>query len=471
VNEKLQQIHEASMEILETVGFKIYHEGIIKLLRENGIKISNQTAFFKSSQVMEWVGKAPEKFTLHARNPKHDMEIGGVNRYFAAGYGAPHIIERDGTRRDARLDDYLAFLKLVQQCHLFSINGGILAQPSDIPARHATIVMLAAALVLSDKCIMGIPGRANEVQQVMELAEISFGGVGALEKTPRILTLINTLSPLQLDLMAAETISICSRYDQPIIVSPSPMAGSTGPVTMAGTIALSNAEALATIAISQILKPGLPVIFGLQATTTDMKTGDIAVGTPDQAMAIKYCSLLAKRYHLPSRAGGAAVSADTLSAQSGYESMLTMNTSMDSGINLIIHSAGILDRFGAMSYEKFIVDLEIISMLQHCHRDITITKDTLAMDTIKRVGPGGEFLTASHTLKNCRTASWIPEISNSSAGESENFNKEYSSSIEKKKNNLINGYQTPDLDPNIKENLKKYLENIGIDTTLKEIFK
>jgi len=467
VEEALKSIHKASMVILEQTGIKIHHREILKIAEKLGAKVLDDRVFFQEGQLIKWVSKAPKLFTVYARNPQYDMTIGGDNTEFASGYGCPSIVESSGIRRAATYHDYCNFLKLVHQSDLFKINGGLVVQPCDLDPRQFLPLLIYSTIIHSDKCLMGIPGRTLEVLKMMDLVGILFGQNALLEK-PRVLTLINSTSPLQYDQVAMETMMVCSHHNQPLIVSPGPMAGATGPVTLAGNLALGNAEALAGIAISQMINEGTPVIYGLQPTTMDMSSAAISIGSPVCALGMAYSAKLAKFYGLPSRSGGANTDAKNVSAQSGLESMMAIFGICLEKPNFILHSAGILDGYGSMSYEQFILDLEVIRMVEHYLKGLNLSKESLAVEVINQVGPGGEFITAQHTLDNFRQVSWIPEIwqrgfiTENRTGEDLFYHK-----ITMKKEKMLEEYQIPDLDLAIKAELMNYLSTeIEIDRAL-----
>lgn len=467
MSDKLKRIHDASIHILEKVGVKLYHSEVLELIAQKGVKVKGETAFFKEDQVMEWVGKAPPNFTQYARNPKYNMLVGGNHVEYAAGYGCPAIIEHDGTKRQARLGDYIKFLKLVHQSSYFNINGGILVQPSDVEVAFSISAMVYSTIIYSDKCIMGIPGEAAHVQRIMDMAGIVCGGMDLLQEKPMVMTLINTLSPLQMDKAALDSLLICARYNQPLTISPAPMAGTTGPVCLAGNIAMGNAEALAGIAVAQMIREGMPVIYGLMGTNSDLRTGSITHG-PGHVLHALYSKRLADMYGLPSRTGGANSDAREVSVQSGYESMLSMFSACQNKVNLIIHSAGILDGFSAMSFEQFVVDLEILSMIEYTLKDIKTDEDSLALEVIAKVAPGGEFLTTAHTLERCRTEHWLSEISFRGALENIEARDIIFENIQKKQQAMLEGYQKPDLNPVIRAKLDDYLIEAGADGELIE---
>ena len=405
---KLSAIHNQALEILATVGIRLHHADILERLRQHGVSVNGNVAFLAPDLLMDAVRLAPETFRLHARNPCHDMVIGGDQVNCAPGYGCASVCESDGTRRNALMADYVRFAKLVHECPHFKVNGGILVQPADVPANQSHLLMVYAAMVSSDKCLMGVPGNGLQMQALMDLGACAFGGQAAFTAKPHLLTLINTLSPLQIDAMALNTMIIAARHKQPLIISPSPATGTTGPIDMAANISLAAAEALAAIAIVQILSPGTPVIFGLQCLGADLRTGNISIGSPAYALQSKYTAALARMYHLPSRCGGTVTDALRLSPQSGHESMFNMLATFMNKVNFVVHSAGTLDRFAAISYEKFILDLEIIDMVQYYLDDDKVDPDTLNLELIRSVGPGGQFLTTLDTLHKCRSHAWNP---------------------------------------------------------------
>lgn len=460
MNEQLKKLHEASMHILETDGVKFHHPEILKVLDMNRIKVVGDTAYFKQEQLLKWVAEAPNNFVLYARNPLYDMYIGGNSIEFVAGYGAPSIIDANGTKRIAVFSDYIKFLKLVHQCKHFNINGGILVQPADIEADKSFPLMLYATLIYSDKCIMGGPGGKQETEIVFDILRLVFGEEQLLEK-PRIVTIINPSSPLQYDKKMLETLLLYAKNGQPMIIAPAVMAGTTGPVTLAGTIALSNAETLAGIAVAQMIRKGTPIIYGSASSTADMKTASMSIGAPESALCAAYGARLAKAYGLPCRGAGTLNDAKCISVQSGYESMMQLLVGCQEKINFILHSAGILDSYSSMSYEQFIVDSEIISSVKRFVNDVDINKDTLALDVINNVGPGGHFIVQKHTMDYCRKEPWLPEISLRGACQ-DNPSEQLMANINNKLNKMYSSYQFPDIPVSIKANLTNYIKELGL---------
>lgn len=462
MKDKLKKIHQASVRILEEIGIRLHHPDIIALLQDKGIRVEGNTAFFTEKQIRHWINKAPGRFSVYARNNEYDMFIGGSNIEYASGYGTATIVDPDGLRRPATLDDFLVFVKLVHQTPYFNLNGGILVQPSDVITGQSSALMMYATLLHSDKCIMGIPGTAQEVEHLMQMAAISLDGVEALKQHHHVITMISTLSPLQIDHMALDTMIVCAKYYQPMIISPAPAAGMTGPIKMAGNISLANAEALAGIAISQMLREGTPVIYGLQSYAADLQRGQISIGSPGYSVQAKYCAELARMYGMPSRTGGTNTDAKGVSVQSGYEAMMSMLVACQSDVNLIVHSAGILDSFGATSYEQFVVDLEIISMIQAFLTDLKHDPDDFAFDVIKEVGIGGQYLNNIQTARLCRTESWRPLIGLRGHAVTGSPNDQIMANIKRAIDGMLASYVKPALDPDKAAELKAYmLDHLG----------
>jgi len=462
VGNKIEKIYTCAVNILNKAGIKLKVPEIRDLAMKFGIRVENEIAFFTREQIENWVHKAPESFTLHARNPLHNTVIGGGKNNFISAYGCPSICDMNGLSRDALLKDYIQFAKLVHQYDHFSINGGILAQPKDIPPELSHLVMIYSAFMTSDKCLMGVPGTETQMNQIMEMAAIMFGGKDELKKKARVLTLVSTISPLVIDEMALSSIKVSAQYNQPMIISPAPTAGTTGPIDLAGNLALATAEALAGIAIAQMIRPGVPVVFGLQCNIANLTTGNISTGSPAYALQAKYTAALARMLKLPCRCSGATTDSLCVSSQSGYESMFSLLTACQNKGDLIVHSAGILNNFAVISYEKFIMDTEMMDMVAYYLADFEVSDDTLNLDLIKAAGHGGQFLTSMDTMKKCRTHSWNPPIGVRGLTTPEQALDKYYENISDTLKNVLASYQQPYIDPGTLTNLDDFMIQQGV---------
>jgi trimethylamine--corrinoid protein Co-methyltransferase len=468
IEQNLENLNNASMDIIEKTGVRLHHQGMLDIARDKGVRVSDGKVYFTRDELMAWISCAPSEFTVYARNRAYNMTIGGDRvEHISYNSGFPYIADREGNRRMAHFSDYLNFLKLVHNTPAFNINGGVMITPDDLKNDETLYpVMLYAALLHSDKCLFGGMGGKAESEMTMEILKTVFETDKAgLIQQPRIVNLISSLSPLQFDEKMLDTMMVFVDHGQPVVISPAVMAGSTGPVTMAGAITISNVESLVGVALTQILRKGTPVIYGSATANNDMRTGAFTIGSPESALAVKYCARLAKMYGVPCRGGGSLNDAKTVSVQAGYEGMMLQMVANQEKINFNFHSAGGLDSYGSMSYEKFVVDLDILARIEYYLADLNTDADHLALDTILKVGPGGEFLTQMHTAMHCRKAPFMSDISlQGIVKEGVNANDALFEKMTTKVAKMLDAYEQPQFSPAIMEKLDALVETFGVDT-------
>lgn len=456
-------IHEASMQILGSVGMMYELPRAQEVLRANGIEVDEDgVAKFTEEQIMYWVNKAPHAFTIYARNPEHNIYVGGKQLNPAPGYGCPFVVDKNGKKREAVAEDYIKFTKLFHQAKSFHTNGGITVQPSDLPVDNATLLMLYMDFVYSDKTMLTGTADKEQVKAMMEFGKIAFGGAEEFAKYPRYITLINTVTPMTLTNVMTESLFEFVENGQPIIVGSLAQAGSTSPVTLAGSLAISNAEILAGIALAQMIRPGTPVVYGCETTTADLRSGATAIGSPEGAICYNFTGHMADFYGIPSRAGGCLSDAKKIDAQAGMESMITYMACREANINFMIHAAGIMDAYASMSYEKAVLDLEVIDYVERFNRYFDINEDTLPLDLIEEMGHDGVWLTEDHTFEFCRQEPLIPELV--ARGTAPVTAME--DNIEKKLNKMLDTYKKPELDPELLAKLQEVLINRGVSREL-----
>ena len=265
---------------------------------------------------------------------------------------------------------------------------------------------------------MGSVTSGPNAADTIRMTEIVFGGREAIEKTPGVISLINVNSPLRFDdRMLAAMFEYC-RASQPVIITPFLLMGAMSPVSIPATLAQQLAEALTGIALSQLVNPGCPVILGSFLSNTDMQSGSPALGTPESAIGLLCTGQMARRYGLPWRSGGALTSSQTCDAQAAYEAMMVMTPTFLAGTNYVMHAAGWLEAGLVACYEKFIVDIEILRMLQVQFTPLEIDEESLAFGAHEEVGAGGHFLGAVHTLERFRECFYRPLLSST-----ENFQR------------------------------------------------
>ena len=402
--ESIEQIHNTAMRVLETVGVSMPQEEALEIFRAHGARVENGLVYLTEDQVMDAIKNAPRQFTITARDPEKSVVVGGGGPVTAPAYGAPFIIDAKEGKRSPTLDDYHNLAKIAHQLPNIDVSGHLIVGP-DVPNAH--LHMLHAHLTHSDKPFLGSTASAEAAQQTMEMASITFGE--ELDK-PVMISLVNSLTPLGFANDSLDALLVHAKARQPLILTACAMAGTTAPITLAGALATQTAELLAGLALVQYISPGTPMVFGATSSNVDMRMGSLSIGSPEYSMLLCAHGQLARFYGLPSRGGGSLTDSSFPDAQAAFESMMSLMTAFDCDISFMLHSAGILGSFLAFSYEKFIIDEEMISAVRRYKQGFPVDETTLAYDVIAAVGPGGNFLQQRHTLQRCRKEFWKPNL-------------------------------------------------------------
>jgi trimethylamine--corrinoid protein Co-methyltransferase len=409
-NTDINQIHDATMDLLENMGVAFHSADACEVFKRNGFKVDGRTVFFKEAAVCAALENAPSHFALRARNADHSVDIGQDALTVAPGYGAPYLITSDGERRKGTFADYQNFCKLIQGSESIDINGFLMIEPTDVPARTAHLDMMLANILLCDKPFMSSAASRACAEDCIKMLTILFGELGGIGKSPVSMVLINARSPMQYAKEMVEALMVYAKYRQVCVISSLIMAASSGPVNLPGVIALQNAEVLAGITLAQTVNPGTPVIYGGASAPIDMRTGGVAIGAPEVSQIIAATAQLARYYRLPSRSGGCLTDANFPDAQAGAESALSLHSALMAGINFILHACGILGSYLAMSYEKFVIDEEIIDIVKKSASPLDITPETIDLQSIKDVGIGGHYITQPKTRQGCWTEFYMPAL-------------------------------------------------------------
>jgi len=457
---EVKQIHDTTLRVMEEAGLDFGYDPALKVLAKAGCKVEGRRVFFPPKLVEEMVAKAPSEFTLYGRNPEKDVVIGGDHIAFIPCYGPPFVTDLDRGRRESVMEDYINFVKLSYASRSMDITGGMMAEPNDIPHTRRNAEMMYASMRYSDKPFMGGAIGAEAARETIEMASIVFGGKAALAEKPRFISILCSRTPLGYDDRMLGAIMEYARAGMPQLISSLSIAGATSPVTLEGTLVVQNAEILAGIVLCQILREGAPVVFSGSSSSAAMRFGTLSIGAPEMAVNTAATAQMARFYGIPSRGGGALSDAKATDAQAGFESMMSQLMATLSGINFVLHSAGILESYITTSYEKFIIDDEICGMCKRIKKGEEIRPEKLAEEIIKQVGPGGEYLTHKHTFQNFRKEFYAPIME-----ERNNFiqwTKKGSVSIEKIANqkwkDILAGYEEPSLPEDIDRELRAYME-------------
>jgi trimethylamine--corrinoid protein Co-methyltransferase len=406
--ENVEKIHETSMRVMANVGVKFPHDEAIAVFEKHGLKTDGEKVFFEERQVMDALASVPKQFTIHAANPDRNVVVGDGRPVFAPGYGAPFLVDYEIGRRGPTMDDYQDLVRLVDALPNQDMSGHLIVEPADAPSGMAHLLMLRAHMLHSDKPFIGSTEGDAGARHTMEMAEILFGE--EIGDKPVTIGLINSLSPLGYSDESLGALMVYARHRQPVLIAALAMAGSTGPITLAGLLAMQNAELLAGVVLTQLISPGTPAVYGSTSTNIDMKTGALAIGSPELSLMISAHAQLARYYGLPSRSGGALSDASFPDAQAGFESMFGLLTTINSGVDFVLHAGGILSSYLAFSFEKLVLDDDMCGMMRRYEGGIEVTPETLAYDVIANVGADGNYLMEMHTVKRCRTEFWTPAV-------------------------------------------------------------
>jgi trimethylamine--corrinoid protein Co-methyltransferase len=457
---ELEAIHNSSLKVLETVGIDFLHEPALQLMAKAGCKVDGKRVFIPPQLVEEQIAKAPSQFTLYARNPEKNVIIGGDHIAFIPCYGSPVVHDLDNGRRDSTLNDYVNFVKLTNASLNQDITGGLMAEPNDIPHERRGAEMLYAAMRYSDKPFMGGTLGSEAAEETIEAASIVFGSKEEMAARPPFISILCSRPPLAYDDIMLSAMMTYAKAGLPQLISSLAIAGATGPITMEGTLVVQNAEILAGITLVELVHEGAAVVYAGQSTSAAMRYGTLSIGAAEMAVNTAATAQMARFYKLPSRSGGALTDSKACDCQAGSESMMGQLMATLSGINFVLHSAGILETYMVASYEKFILDDEICGVCRRIKKGELVTEERLAVDLIGRVGPGGEYLTNEHTFRNFRSEFYQPiidERSNYGA-----WQRSGAQPMERRANlkwkEILENYVEPDLPTNTKRDLRKFVE-------------
>jgi trimethylamine--corrinoid protein Co-methyltransferase len=398
--------------IVSEIGVQFAKPEAVELFAKAGQRVDGDVVKLDPEFVLEQVAKAPREFDVQARNPVHNVHIGGDHMVFSAVYGCPFVREGD-VRRDATLNDFRQLAMLSQAFGELDSAGGVICEPNDAPLDSRHLDMIYALQTLTDKIYMGNVVSGPNAADTIKMTEILFGGRSVIEQTPATISLINCNSPLRWDdRMLDAQFEYCAA-NQPVVLTPFLLMGAMSPVTIPAALVQQLAEALSGIALAQLIRPGCPVIFGSFLSNINMQSGSPSFGTPESAIGLLCTGQLARHYGLPFRTGGGLNTSQTADAQSAYEALMTMLPTFLAGTNFVMHSAGWLEGGLVSCYEKFIIDIELLKMLQVEFTPLEITEDSLAFGAHEEVGHGGHFLGAAHTMERFRDCFYRPMLSSS----------------------------------------------------------
>ncbi len=459
--EQLEAIHDASMRLLEELGIELMHAGACERLARAGAAWDREamTVRMDRGMVAEWLAKAPATATLTPRNPERRVHLGGRDLVTTLVAGPPAVHDRINGRRSSNMADYENFIRLAQHFNAVHMIGNQVAAPMELPANTRHLDCYLANLTLSDRsyhCTSIGRGRALDGIRMMAIARgIELDDMAA---DPGVTTIISVNSPRRFDEAMAEGLMTQAEHGQPISVTPFTLMGAMTPVTLAAALAQQNAEALFGAVLAQVVRPGTPVLYGSFLSNVDMRSGAPAFGTPEHTKAAVASGQLARRYGLPYRCspGTASVAADE---QAVWESLMSMWGCVLGGANLMYHAAGWLEGGLCASYEKFVMDVELLQHLFETLTPIEVSEATLGLEAIARVPTGGHFFGDPHTIERYQTAFYRPMLSdwrNWSSWEEDGARtaRERATTLWQR---ALAEYEEPAIDPATREALEHYV--------------
>ncbi|HET7408760.1 MAG TPA: trimethylamine methyltransferase family protein [Paracoccaceae bacterium] len=406
----LVRIEETTDRILAEIGIEFRDDPVaLDHWRRAGAKVDGVLVKFEPGMLREILRTAPSEFVQHARNPKNSVLIGGRSVVFAPAYGSPFVMDLDEGRRYGTIEDFRNFVKLAQASPWLHHSGGTICEPVDIPVNKRHLDMVYAHIRYSDRAFMGSVTAEDRAEDSIEMARILFGH-DFVDGNCVILGNVNVNSPLVWDGTMTLSLRAYARANQAAVVVPFILGGAMGPVTNAGAIAQSLAETMAGCALTQLERPGAPVIFGNFLSSMSLRSGSPTFGTPEPAIGSLVVGQLARRLNLPLRCSGNFTTSKLADAHAMNEGTMSMLAAVQCGANFILHSAGFLDGLLSMSYEKFIMDADFCGALHTYLDGVRIDDNQLALDAFREVGPGKHFFGCAHTMANYESAFWDSEI-------------------------------------------------------------
>lgn len=460
--DQVEAILGAALTILETKGFRFLEDDSRRRLKAAGADVDGDDGMvrFDRALVLEKIALAPAEFTLRARNRAHDLVIGGNHIVFGAVGGPAFVSDLDKGRRPGNYAELCDYFRVIQSLNIIHQEGGGAFEAMDLPPESRHLDLYLAQHTLIDKNVQGyVLGRTRTVD-CLEMTCIALGITrDELAREPAILAIVNTNSPMQLDIPMTEGTIELAESMQVNCITPFTLAGSMSPATLAGTLAQQTAEVLAVATLAQIVRPGAPIMYGAFASNVDMQSGAPALGTPEYTRMALASGQIARWLGIPFRSSNTTTS-NCVDAQAAYESEMSLWGAMMGHANLVNHAAGWLEGGLTASFEKLIVDAEMLQMMAEWMKPIVVNDDELALETIRDVPPGGHHFGTAHTLERYETAFYTTMLSDRQNYElwQEGGSKDAAvraNSIWKK---LLSEYSKPVIDPAVEEALIAYVE-------------
>ena len=463
-DEALDQIEATTDRILAEIGIEFRDDPeVVRLFREAGAQVTEKskniwTLKFEPGMMRQIMATAPAKFTQHARNPAKSVKIGGDATVLVPSYGSPFVMDLDKGRRYGTIEDFENFVKLAQSSPWLHHSGGTICEPTDIPVNKRHLDMVYAHLKYSDRPFLGSITAPERAEDSIDMARLVFGA-DFVEQNCVIMGNFNTTSPLVIDGITSEGIRAYAAAGQGSIHLPFLLGGAVSPLTMAGSVAQNMAETLVSAAITQLVRPGSPAIIASFLSTLDMRSGSPTFGTPEPALGSLVMGQLARRWNLPLRCAGSFTTSKLPDGQAMSQSMMSLMSAIQSGGNFQMHSAGYLDGLLSMSYEKFMMDADILGAAHAYYAGLEVNEETLGFEALAEGGPGEHMFGTAHTMRHYKTAYWDSGLDDNQPWETwdEQGGVDMASRANASWKKTLAEYQPPALDGAIDDGLRDYM--------------
>lgn len=456
--EGLEVVHDASMTVLEEIGIEFRDGEALALWRAAGADVKGQRVRLPRELVLAKLSTLPATFVQHARNPERSVTIGGRHTVFAPTYGSPFVRGFDNVRRYGTIEDLRNFVKLAYLTPHIHHSGGVICEPVDVPVPKRHLEMVYTHIKHSDKPFMGMVTAQERAEDTVTMARLLFGEA-FVERNCVLVSVVNCNSPLVWDGTMLAALKVYARANQAVLVTPFIMAGAMSPASTAGAVAQLNAEVVAGLAFTQLVRPGAPMVYGCFVSTVSMQSGAPMMGTPEPAQMIYLSTQLARKYKVPVRAGGMLCGSKIADAQAAYELVQTMIPTLLGGTNFVLHSAGWLEAGLCAGYGKFVLDADQVGMLERFAHGVDLGPEGLAMDALREVGPGGHYLGCAHTRRHYTTAFYLPATCDNNSYEQWQAEGEFDANARAlvTARRMLDEYEAPPLDPGIDEALCAFI--------------
>ena len=460
-SDQVEAIHEMSLRVLEEVGILFLNDTALSILDKAGCDVDwdSKNVRFDRGYILEQIKKAPSHFTLTPRNKDRQITWGGTSFSFGPVASAPNVMDLDNGRRVGDRDAFQKFLKLAQSYNCMHYISGYPVEPVDLHASVRHLHCLYDMLTLTDKVVHAYSLGTERIEDAMELCRLAAGlSDEEFESGVHMFTNINSSSPLKHDWPMLDGAMRAAKRGQAVIITPFTLAGAMAPVTLAGAVTQQNAEALAAIAFLQEVRAGTPIVYGAFTSNVDMKSGAPAFGTPEYIKAMQMSGQMARFYNVPWR-GSNANATNAPDAQAVWESAFSLQGSIQGGANVVFHAAGWLEGGLSASFEKFVIDCEMLQQILYAQKPLDFSQDDLALDAMKEVGPHGHFFGADHTQSRYKDAFYSPLLSDWRNFESWEeaggiWTHQRANSHYKK---IIEEYEKPAIDPACDDAMKEFV--------------